>query len=63
MSDFDFIQAFSGVDVLAVEAIGTVVGKAVAATYRGMVDAGMSEHDAHQIVRAVLHELFTSFKP
>lgn len=64
MSDeFDFIKAFADVDILAVEAVGMVVGRTIASAYNGMIAAGLTEGQADHIVRTVVSELFRSLRP
>lgn len=61
MGDFDFIKAFAGVDLLAVEAVGTVIGRVEGAIFKGLVEKGVSEDDAHKILRAAHAEFFKAF--
>lgn len=56
--DFDFIKAFADVDVLQVEAVGVVVGRAIGALTKGMIEAGVSERSARLIVGYATAELF-----
>jgi hypothetical protein len=60
MSDFDFIKAFADVNILEVEAVGKVVGHVVGVMFEGMIEAGVSEQNAHRIIRGVVAELFRS---
>jgi hypothetical protein len=60
VSDFDFIKGFAGVDLLMVEAIGKVVGRAVGVAFEGMIEVGVSEQNAHRIIRSVVAELSRS---
>lgn len=60
MSDFDFIKGFAGVDILQAEAIAEVIGRVVAALFKGMVAAGMSEVDAYRIIRGAMAEMARS---
>lgn len=63
MDDFDFIKAFADVDILQVEAVGEVIGRASGALFRGMINAGLSHEEAFQVIKITLHELFASFVP
>lgn len=60
--DFDFIKAFADVDVLQVEAVGVVVGRAIGALTKGMIEAGLSERAARMIVGVGMAELFKSLR-
>jgi hypothetical protein len=57
VSDFDFIKGFAGVDILEAEAVSEVIGRVVAQLFKGMVAAGMSEPDAHRVIRGAFSEL------
>lgn len=50
MDDFDFLKAFVNVDILKVEAVGEVVGRAIGSLFKGMVAAGVEEHTAIAIL-------------
>jgi hypothetical protein len=56
MSDFDFIKAFADVNLLEVEAVGKVVG----VVFEGMIEVGVSEQNAHRIIRGAVAELLRS---
>lgn len=60
MDDFDFIKAFADVDILQVEAVGEVIGRASGALFRGMINAGLSHEEAFQVIKIAVHELFSS---
>lgn len=62
MDDFDFVKGFADVDLLQVEAVGHVVGRVIGVLFNGMVEAGMSEENAHAIIRNAMAALFDSFK-
>jgi hypothetical protein len=59
----DFINAFAGVNVLHVEAIGKVIDRGLAAAYQGMLDAGLSDIQAMQIIGVVTSELMSAMAP
>lgn len=63
MDEFDFIKGFADVDLLAVEAVGKVVGRTVGVLFNGMVEVGVSEENAHKIIRCGMAELFGSLRP
>lgn len=54
--DDPFIDALAGVDILKVEAVGKVVGRAIGAAYKGMVDAGIDESTASSIIGLAIQE-------
>jgi hypothetical protein len=60
MSDFDFIKAFADVNLLEVEAVGKVVGRVVGVLFEGMIEVGVSEQNAHRIIRGAVAELLRS---
>jgi hypothetical protein len=60
MSDFDFIKAFADVNILEVEAVGKVVGRVVGVVFEGMIEVGVSEQNAHRIIRGAVAELLRS---
>jgi hypothetical protein len=60
MSDFDFIKAFADVNILEVEAVGKVVGRVVGVMFEGMIEVGVSEQNAHRIIRGAVAELLRS---
>jgi hypothetical protein len=60
MSDFDFIKAFADVNLLEVEAVGKVVGRVVGVVFEGMIEVGVSEQNAHRIIRGAVAELLRS---
>jgi hypothetical protein len=53
----DFLNALAGVDILEAEAVSEVIGRVVAQLFKGMVAAGMSEPDAHRVIRGAFAEL------
>jgi hypothetical protein len=55
--EFDFVKGFADANLLEVEAVGRVIGAATTALFKGMVAAGLSEEDAHRIVRSAFAEL------
>ena len=58
MDDFDFVKAFAGADLLSVAAVGEVVGRALGAGYKGMVEAGLTETQARGVIRAIVSEIW-----
>jgi hypothetical protein len=60
MSDFDFIKAFADVNILEVEAVGKVIGRVVGVLFEGMIEVGVSEQNAHRIIRGAVAELLRS---
>lgn len=63
MDEFDFIKAFTDVDLLQVEAVGKVVGRTIGVLFKGMVEVGVSEEDAHRIIQRGMRELFMAMLP
>lgn len=63
MSDFDFIKGFAGVNILEAEAVAAVVGRVTAALFKGMTEGGMSDVDAHQVIRSALDAAFVTMRP
>lgn len=63
MNEFDFIKEFGGADPLRVEAVGMLIGHAVAALFKGMVEAGMSEANAHKVIRSAMDSMMRNMFP
>lgn len=57
---YDFIKEFGGADLLAVTAVGTVIGQAVGAVYNGLISAGITDEQAQRIVAAGWRAAFRS---
>jgi hypothetical protein len=58
MSDeFDFVKAFANIDILQVEAMSAVTGRAIGAVFTGMMAAGLTEKQAGMIIRLAFAEL------
>jgi hypothetical protein len=66
MSDFDhfdFIKGFAGVDILQAEAIAEVIGRVIAALFKGIVAANVSEDDAHRIISSAFAAMARATMP
>jgi hypothetical protein len=63
MEDFDFIKAFADVEILKVEAIGRVVGRAIGAAFAGMVEAGLSEKQSLSIIKYAMTSVTSALAP
>ncbi len=63
---FDFYMAFLGIDIAKAEQTAEVVGRAVAALYKGMTAAGLSDKTARLIIsdaeKAILLAILESTK-
>lgn len=53
MDDNDFMKAFMGVDMLAVEGVGRIVGVAVSKLHAGMLEGGMNEFAANAMIASI----------
>lgn len=63
MDEFDFIKGFAGVDVLQAEAVAAVIGRVATELFKGMVESGLPENDAHKIIRGALAAMAESLRP
>jgi hypothetical protein len=61
MEEFDFIKGFAGVDLLSVDAVGKVIGRAIASLFQGMVEAGLDEGVALVIINNAVGAFFENF--
>jgi hypothetical protein len=60
MEDFDFIKGFADVDILTAEAVAKVIGHVIGSLVIGMVEAGLSEEAASQIINNAVAVMFTT---
>lgn len=60
MEDFDFLKAFMGVDILAVEAISKIVGRIEATLFKEMVAEGLTEGQAVRIIKVTIHSAISA---
>ena len=54
---FDFYKDFLGVDIAKVEQVGELIGIATAASIKGMVKGGLTEHEANIIIGNVTNAI------
>lgn len=60
MEDFDFIKAFTDVDILAVEAIAKIVGRVEAVIFKEMMSEGLTEGQAIRIIKVTIHSAISA---
>jgi hypothetical protein len=54
MEDFDFLKAFTGVDILAVEGVARIAGRAFAVLFQEMTAAGLTDAQAIAIIKVTV---------
>lgn len=60
MDEADFLKAFMGVDLLAVEGVAKIVGRAEATAFQEMLVAGLTEDQALKVIRATIHSVVSA---
>lgn len=57
------LNQFAGVDILVVEAVSQAAGRAMAAFFKGMLDAGLDRTTALKIMVTVIKTVLAEFRP
>lgn len=61
MDEFDFVKAFSGVDMLQAGAIAKIVGRIEGELYLGLIDVGLEPDLAIRIMEMTMRSVINGF--